>query len=177
LRCCDATASSFVAKVRGEVFAHIQEVAAKRYSSMRHWLFGLLGRIVYEQSSWCQRKWWAFYWLCSSPVLLFRPRRVWTCRVRLMLSSPNAFLIIFSEICTKHDAYSLFVCWIHREIAFCTLTPKIFLYYHLPLHLATTIAVQMTTPVPEIIDASHIYTGTWPSRFWAPRIRDCKILP
>jgi hypothetical protein len=34
---------------------------------------------------------------------------------------------------------------------FCTLTPKICQYYHLPLHHATTTAVQMAAPVPEII--------------------------
>jgi hypothetical protein len=67
----------------------------------------------------------------------------------------------------------LFLCRIHSEIAygqthtwlqikelkksvrspsfvkFCTLTPKIFLYY-LPLHRATTTAIQMAAPVPEI---------------------------
>jgi hypothetical protein len=29
VRCCDATASSFVAKIRGENFAHFQAVAVK----------------------------------------------------------------------------------------------------------------------------------------------------
>jgi hypothetical protein len=32
--CSDVTASSFVAKVRGEVFAHFHAVAVKRHSSM-----------------------------------------------------------------------------------------------------------------------------------------------
>jgi hypothetical protein len=37
MACCrDATASSFVAKVRGEVFAHFHVVAVKRHSSMRN---------------------------------------------------------------------------------------------------------------------------------------------
>jgi hypothetical protein len=35
VRCCDATASYFVAKVRGEVFAHFNAVAVERNSSMR----------------------------------------------------------------------------------------------------------------------------------------------
>jgi hypothetical protein len=33
---CDATASSFVAKVWGEVFAHFHSVTVKRQSSMQH---------------------------------------------------------------------------------------------------------------------------------------------
>jgi hypothetical protein len=41
VRCRDATASSFVAKVRGEVFAHFQAVAVKPHSSMRKLLFDL----------------------------------------------------------------------------------------------------------------------------------------
>jgi hypothetical protein len=47
--CCDETASSFVAKVRGEVFAHFHAVAVRRNSNMRNWLFGLQGRILCEQ--------------------------------------------------------------------------------------------------------------------------------
>jgi hypothetical protein len=35
VRCRDVTARSFVAKVRGEVFAYFNSVAVKRYSSMR----------------------------------------------------------------------------------------------------------------------------------------------
>jgi hypothetical protein len=42
---CDAAASSFVAKVRGEFFAHFHAVAVKSRSSMRNWLFILSGRI------------------------------------------------------------------------------------------------------------------------------------
>jgi hypothetical protein len=33
-RCRDATGSSFVAKVRGEVFAHVHAVAVRRHRSM-----------------------------------------------------------------------------------------------------------------------------------------------
>jgi hypothetical protein len=36
-RCClDATASSFVAKVRGEVFAHVYIVPIKRHNNLRN---------------------------------------------------------------------------------------------------------------------------------------------
>jgi hypothetical protein len=45
-----ATASYFVAKDRGETFAYFHTVAGKRYSSMQHWLFGLPGRILCEES-------------------------------------------------------------------------------------------------------------------------------
>jgi hypothetical protein len=58
-------------RFRGEVFAYFHTVAVKRHSSMRNWLFGLPGRILCEQSSRCQRKWWACSWLCSSPVSPF----------------------------------------------------------------------------------------------------------
>jgi hypothetical protein len=68
VRCCNATASSFVARILGEVFAYLHAVAIKHHNSMRNWLFSLSGRILCEQSLWCQRKWWACPWLCSSPV-------------------------------------------------------------------------------------------------------------
>jgi hypothetical protein len=36
VHCYDATASSFVTKVRGEVFTHVHAVAVKRHSSMQN---------------------------------------------------------------------------------------------------------------------------------------------
>jgi hypothetical protein len=38
----------FVAKVRGEVFAHFHAVAAERQENMQNWPFGLLGQIFSE---------------------------------------------------------------------------------------------------------------------------------
>jgi hypothetical protein len=67
----DAAASSFVAKVWGEVFAHFPPITIKRHSSTQNWLFGLTERILYEHSPWCQTKLWACFWHCSSPVLPF----------------------------------------------------------------------------------------------------------
>jgi hypothetical protein len=64
VRCRDARASTVVAKVRCEVFAHFHSAAVKRHSSVRNWLLGLRGRILWDQFLLCQRKWWA----CSSPV-------------------------------------------------------------------------------------------------------------
>jgi hypothetical protein len=48
--CHDATASPFVAKVQGEVFAHFNAVTIKHHSSMCNLLFGLPEQIPYEQS-------------------------------------------------------------------------------------------------------------------------------
>jgi hypothetical protein len=103
VRCRDATASSFIAKIHDEFLAHFHAVAVKRHSSMRNWLFGLPLRILCKQSPWYERKWWACSWLCFLPVSPF------LVLVRLMLSSPNTCLIIakvslshFSpDICTK----------------------------------------------------------------------------
>jgi hypothetical protein len=53
VRCRDATASSFVAKVRGEAFAHFHAVAVKRHNSVRNLLFVLRGQILCEQSPSC----------------------------------------------------------------------------------------------------------------------------
>jgi hypothetical protein len=52
----DATGSSIVAKVRGEISAYFQAVATKRHSTMWKWLSGLPGRILCKQSLRCQRK-------------------------------------------------------------------------------------------------------------------------
>jgi hypothetical protein len=71
VRCRDATARTFVAKVRGEVFVYFHAVTVKRHSSMWNWLLGLTGQILCEQSPWCHKHWWARSWLCSSPVSTF----------------------------------------------------------------------------------------------------------
>jgi hypothetical protein len=83
---------------QGKVFAHFHSVTTKHHCSMQNWLFRLPGWILREQSPRCQRKWWACFWLCSSPVLSFSvcPElsiHSNTC-VRLMLCSSNACLII-----------------------------------------------------------------------------------
>jgi hypothetical protein len=91
--CCVVTANYFVLKVRGEDFAHFDAVAMKRQSNMQNSLLGLPGRILCEQSPWCQRKLWASSWCCSSPatpfsvsvMLHFRSNN----RLRFMFSSPN----------------------------------------------------------------------------------------
>jgi hypothetical protein len=48
--CRDTTASYFVAKVHGEVFAHFHAVAVRRDSSMQNSLFGLPEQFICERS-------------------------------------------------------------------------------------------------------------------------------
>jgi hypothetical protein len=52
VRCRAVIASFLVTRVRGEVFAHFHAFVVKRHSSM----FGLPGRILYEQSPLCKKK-------------------------------------------------------------------------------------------------------------------------
>jgi hypothetical protein len=102
--------SSFVAEVRGEVFAYFHAFSVKHHSIMRNGLFGLPGRILCEQSPWCQRKLWSCSWLYSSPVSPFS--------VSMRLDDPcmshsffperfsnqcQGFRRTFSEICTKFN--------------------------------------------------------------------------
>jgi hypothetical protein len=117
----DATVSAFVAKVVGEVFAYFQAVALKRHSSMRKWLFGQTGIIIYEEHPLRQRKPRTCSWLCSWPVSPFQSRWVWTSLVRPILSSPNACLIIGRVSIARFPRVAqnlmLFLCRINREIA------------------------------------------------------------
>jgi hypothetical protein len=103
----------------GQSLRMFAAVAVKCHSGMRHWLFGLPGRILCEQYPWCQRKWWACSWLCSSPVSpFFQSRWALTCHANIRLGScflsPTVCLIsarvsveFLSEICTKSDAVPL----------------------------------------------------------------------
>jgi hypothetical protein len=75
----------------------------KSHSSMQNWLLGLSGKIMSMLLT-----------LLFTRLAFFRSRWVWTFRVRLMLSSRNAYLIIarvsvdsFFEICTMFDAVPL----------------------------------------------------------------------
>jgi hypothetical protein len=121
--CYDATASSFVAKVLDEVFAHFHAVTVKRHSSMRKWLFGLPGWMLYEQSPWCQRKLWACSWLCSSPVLPFFffclsefGRSVYgSCYLLQMLA--NHARVSIALFPTFEQNLMLFLRQLHRKIA------------------------------------------------------------
>jgi hypothetical protein len=113
--CCNATDSSFVAKVRGEILVHFHAVAVKRHSSMKlnlnYWGVHPVARVSSNvnkplklnvwparNNPWCHIKLWACSWLCSSIVSPFSVCPDLACysntRVRLMLSSPNACLII-----------------------------------------------------------------------------------
>jgi hypothetical protein len=88
VRCRDATIRSLVAKLEAKSSLIFTQ-------SPLNWLLGLLGWILCEQYSWCQREWWAYSRLCSSLVPpFFRSRRIWFPHVGLMLSSPNTCLNI-----------------------------------------------------------------------------------
>jgi hypothetical protein len=63
-----ATASPFASKFRVEVFVYFHAVAIKLHSNIRTWLIDLPWQILYKQTPLCQRKWWAFSCLYSSPV-------------------------------------------------------------------------------------------------------------
>jgi hypothetical protein len=126
VHCPDATASSFFAKVRGEVFAHFHAVTVKRHSSMRNWFLGLPGRMLYRQSSWCQRKCWSCSWLCSSSDSSFfgvswTEHAIQKMHVLLMLSSPNACSIITRGSIALLPRFAQHLvhtgCRIHNEIA------------------------------------------------------------
>jgi hypothetical protein len=88
VRCYDATASSFVAKVQGEVFSHFHTFTVEDHSSMRNSLFGLPERILYEQSPWYEGKWWACSRLLLFTCLAFFCLPL-TEHVRFMDSSPK----------------------------------------------------------------------------------------
>jgi hypothetical protein len=118
VRCRDATASSFVAIVRGEVFAHFYAVAVKLTvvceidCSVCHDEFFANNPLVVKEND--------EHTLYSSPVLLlFRSRWVWAFRVRLMLSSPKACLIIARVSVALFSRFlqdlMLFLCRIHCE--------------------------------------------------------------
>jgi hypothetical protein len=114
--CRDSTASSSVAKVRGEVFAHFHAVAVKRHSSMRNWLFGLPGRILCKQSPWCQKKWWARSWICSSPLAFFGHYEFGLLPYTIHALFPECFSNrrTFSESCTNSDAVPSSDPWRNR---------------------------------------------------------------
>jgi hypothetical protein len=94
VRCRDATAFSFIVKVQGGVFAHFHAVSANRHSSTWSWLFSLPGRVLCEQSFDVKEYDEHAPDFALHLSRLLRSRWVWTLRVRLMLSSSNACVII-----------------------------------------------------------------------------------
>jgi hypothetical protein len=92
---------------------------------MLNWMFGLPGRILCEHSPWCQSKWWACSWLCSSHVSPFsvwsEPSMQFKHHVRLIRSSLNACLIIAGVSAALFPRFARHLmqnrCRIHCEIA------------------------------------------------------------
>jgi hypothetical protein len=104
----------FFAEAYSKILAHFHTVAVKHHSSMWNWLFGLPGLIICEQSLWCQRKWWACSWLCSSPVsrLSVSVSLDFQCMAyaffhECLSSHCQGLCRICSQICTKFDAVPL----------------------------------------------------------------------
>jgi hypothetical protein len=110
VHCSDATTSYYVTKVWGEVLAHFHAVAIKHHSNMWNWLSGLPGWIFCEQS--LRRQENDEHALDFALLLshLFQSRWVWTFRVQLMLSSPNACLITASVSVTLFQDFHKILC-------------------------------------------------------------------
>jgi hypothetical protein len=93
----------------------------KSHSSMRNLLFGLPGQILCEKSPYVNENDEHTFEFDLQMSHLLRPGWVWAFRVRLMLSSPNACLIIASVSVPHFPRFAhnlmLFFCRIHREIA------------------------------------------------------------
>jgi hypothetical protein len=114
LHCCDARANSFVTKVQGEVFAHFHAVTIKHDSSMWNWLFRLPGRILFEQSPWCQRMWQVCSWIWSSPSspFLVSVSLYFPCTSHAFFPERLSYHCLgvchnFSEVCKEFDAVPL----------------------------------------------------------------------
>jgi hypothetical protein len=113
--CRDATAMSCVVKIRDEVFVQFYAVVVKCHSIMQNWQFGLPGRFLWEQSPWCQRKWWGRSWLCSLPVSHFSVSINLDSRFTAHAFFPARVPVV---LVPKFTQYLMpFLCWIHREIA------------------------------------------------------------
>jgi hypothetical protein len=118
MHCCDATASSFVAKVWGKVFAHFHAVAMKHHGRTQNWLLGLSWWILCEQSPWCQRKLWESSWLLLFTCLTYFGPSEFELSIQTPLSD-SCFLswmlvysmpmsnCTFSEFSTEFDTQSL----------------------------------------------------------------------
>jgi hypothetical protein len=119
---------------------------------------------------WCQRKWWAYSWLWSQPLLPFSVSVSlgFTCLAHAFFPERlsdrcQGLRSTFSEICTKFDAIPLLDPSYNcirpftqlqikgrkksehppSSVKFCTVTPKICWYYHLWLQNATAADVQV----------------------------------
>jgi hypothetical protein len=79
-------------------------------SSVQNWLSGLAGRILCEQSPWCQRKWWICSWLCFLPfsslsvsLSLGFPCTAYAFLPEHLSNRCQALRRTFPESCTKFD--------------------------------------------------------------------------
>jgi hypothetical protein len=103
--CChDATTNSFVAKVWRGVFVRFHAVTVNV-------TVGLPGWILCQQSPWCQRKLWAYSWLCFSPVSPFSVSASLDFLCMVQASYPKACLIITRVPITLIRELNNIWCW------------------------------------------------------------------
>jgi hypothetical protein len=117
----DARVSSFVAKVREEVFARFHAAAVKRHSRMWNWLFGLPGRILSKHSPWFSKKIMNMLLALLFTCLAFFGLGEFGLSVYGSLSFPNACLNIVRVSVALFQRFAQNVmhihCRIHCEIA------------------------------------------------------------
>jgi hypothetical protein len=109
LRCQHVTASSFVANVRGEVFAHFHAVAFKRHIRLRNWLLGLPERILFFNNPFTLNKIMSMLLTLLFTCLTFAVslRSDFLCTAHAYLNYAMVSVVLFSEICTKLYAVPL----------------------------------------------------------------------
>jgi hypothetical protein len=118
---CNATASSFGVKVRDEVFTHFQAVAVKRTEVCEIGCLACQDGFFVNNPLDVKENMSMLLTFLFTSLTFSRSRCVLIFRVRLMLSSPNACLIVARISIALFLRFAqnlmLFLCRIHREIA------------------------------------------------------------
>jgi hypothetical protein len=110
---------ALVAKARDKVFAHVRAAAVKLHTNLRNSLFSCQNEFLWTIPLMSRKMMSMLLTLLSTCLAILRTRRVYTIRVRLVDSSPNACLIIVrvSEALLPKFAQNLalFLCRIRRS--------------------------------------------------------------
>jgi hypothetical protein len=162
--------------------SHIFAVTLKD-RSMHNWLFVLSGRILCEQSTWCQREWWSCSWLCSSSVspLLVSLSLDFSIETSVHGSYFLSWTLVqffFSKVYTKFDAHSLLIHLIHCysasghiqdskqrdvKVSMSTHLHEILYTFYQDVLTPSTVALYYScckaAPVPEIVDKGVMWLG------------------
>jgi hypothetical protein len=116
VHCHNATATYFVTKVRGQVFAYFHVVTIKHHSFMQNWLLGMPGQFFLNSPFDVKENDKNALDFVLHLSHLYRFRWVWTSCVRLIRSSLNACVIIarLSVILFLRcwDLFAVFMSWI-----------------------------------------------------------------